>query len=559
VSALDQAPADAAFPTLTAEQQRLLASYGTPDVLETGDYAFVEGQERYDLVLILDGDISIVRRDLAKDEEVVITTHPSGRFLGELNLLTGERTVLAARAVRRSSIVRVSPEALRRLMAAETELSDLIFAALVGRRELLRAGEAAKALKIIGSRYSAQALDLARFVRRRRLPFTCIDLDEPDVGDVDVLLASIGVQRDQLPVVVTPTAVLRRPTIGELADHLGVAYHPVEGRVYDVAIVGGGPAGLAAAVYGASEGLDTLVLDAVGVGGQAGTSSRIENFFGFPTGLSGGELVERGALQAIRLGAETSVPCRVVAADLTGDGFCLRLQDAAEIHARAVVVALGVQYRKLALDRLADLEGAGVYYAATELEARLCDGGPVCVIGGGNSAGQAAVFLSPRCADVRIVIRGADLTHSMSRYLIDRIEAASNITVVPYTEVVALHGVDHLEAVDLRTTDPATGATIVQPETCKGVFSFIGAVPFTEWLAPLVALDERGFVLTDRDIPDDVLDGAEPLPFETSQPGIFAAGDVRHGSVKRVAAAVGEGSSAIRSVHDHLARALVAG
>ena len=542
-----------AFPTLTAEQLARVEPFATRDVVEAGEYAFVEGQATYDLVVILDGGFSIVRRSLADHEgTVVVAQHGPGRFLGELNLLTGERTMYAARADERSEILRVGHDALRRLMASDTELADLLFAAFVARREALRGGEGAKVLRIIGSRYSPLALDLRSFARRRRLAHTWIDLDDADVGDVDVLLASLGVACGDTPVVVSPTAVLRRPTVGELAEHLGVTYQALEGRVRDVVVVGAGPAGLAAAVYGASEGLDTLVLDAIGVGGQAGTSSRIENYFGFPSGLSGGDLVERGGLQATRLGATINAPCRVDSMDVCDQGFRLRLTDGSLVPTRSVVVAVGVQYRKLPLDGLDRFEGAGVYYAATDLEAKACDRGPVVVVGGGNSAGQAAVFLAQQGSPVTIVIRRDDLTSTMSRYLIDRIDAAPDIHVRPNCEVMGLHGDEHLTAVDLCTTDPATGEVTVGQVPCAGMFSFIGAVPFTDWLHEHCALDERGFVLTDRDLPDGGV--VDPLPFETSQPGVFAVGDVRVGSMKRVAAAVGEGASAIRSVHEHLRR-----
>lgn len=397
--------------------------------------------------------------------------HERGRFIGDLNLLTGGRPVVAGRIEVDSTVVRLPPEQLRRMMGAETDLGDLVFAALMARRELLRSGEGAKTLRIVGSQYSARALDLRRFVRRQRLAHTWIN----------------------------------------------------------------------------------LVLDGVGTGGQAGTSSRIENFFGFPAGVSGGELVERGALQASRLGAQIRVPCRVVGLAHAHEGYTLRLADGAEVTARAVVVALGVRYRRLPLERLERFAGAGVYYAATDLESRVCGANPVVVVGGGNSTGQAAIFLAQRGAPVTIAIRGDGLAASMSKYLIDRSDAAPNITVRPHTHVVALHGDGHLQQVTLRTAAP-DGDTTDQMLPCAGMFSFIGAVPFTEWLALHVALDERGFVLTDRDMPAAARNDVTPLPFQTSQP-IFAAGDVRRGSMKRVVAAVGEGASAIRSVHDHLARA----
>jgi thioredoxin reductase (NADPH) len=541
---------DQAFPTLSAEMIATARRYGVESVIAEGDFAFVEGQLHYDLVVIVDGAFSILSRSLEDHLERVVTTHQTGRFLGELSILTGERTTLAARAERDSIVIRIDPTGLRRLMAAETDLSDILFAAFVARREVLRGGADATAIRIIGSRYSASALALRSFARRRRLAHTFIDLDDPDVDDIDVLLDSLEVRRRDTPVVITPTAVLRNPTVGELADHLGFTYRTIDGRVYDVIVVGAGPGGLAAAVYGASEGLDTLVLDAVGPGGQAGTSSRIENFFGFPAGVSGGDLVEQGTLQATRLGATINAPCTVTGLHLTTEGYALSLADGTEIPCRSVVIATGVQYRQLPLERLEDFEGAGVYYAATDLEARVCAGEPVAVVGGGNSAGQAAVYLAQRGCKVTIVIRGDDLTTSMSSYLIDRIEAAPDISVSPRTNVVELHGGASLTEITLESA-PIRTRTVIP---CRGMFSFIGAAPFTEWLIGVVELDGHGFVVTDRDVTTLVCTGVDLLPFETSQPGVFAIGDVRHGSMKRVAAAVGEGSSAIRSVHDHLAR-----
>lgn len=542
------APVDTtAFPTLTPAQLARLAGYGEESAVVAGTSLFVEGQSSYDLIVILEGEADIVWVDPATELETTIATHGAGRFLGELSLLTGQRTFLRGRMRTDGRILRITRTEFRRLLASDPEIGDLIFDALVARREIIVRGAGARSLRIIGSRYSKRALELGSYVRRQRLAFQWIDVDGDDVEDPDVLLASVGARRSDLPVVVTSTATLRNPTVGELAAHLGLVYQPTSLEVLDVVIVGAGPAGLAAAVYGASEGLSTLLVDRVGVGGQAGTSSRIENYMGFPSGISGGELVERAALQAQRLGAQITSPCSVERIEAVCDGYRLGLGDGAVIMARAVVIALGVQYRKLPLDRLAEFEGAGVYYAATELEARVCGSNPVTVIGGGNSAGQAAIHLGQQGAPVTIAIRGADLTASMSTYLIDRIDAAANITVAPFTEVVALHGDTRLTEVTLR--DNRTGVEIRQP--CAGLFSFIGAVPFTEWLAGFVELDDHGFVLTGSELAGRV--DFDPLPFETSRPGVFAAGDVRASSMKRVAAAVGDGSSAIRSVHQRLA------
>lgn len=546
MTGVSTAPDDVAFPTLGDDQLRTLAGYGTDVAVAEGEELFVEGQLRYDFIVILDGEVDIVRHDPATGDETVIATHGTGRFLGELSLLTGQRTFLRGRATRAGRVLRIEPASFRRMLAAETDIGDLVFAAFVARREVLLTG-AASTLRIIGSRYSRTALEIRSYVRRQRLAHTWIDLDGDDVDDVEAFLAGLGVHIGDTPVVITPTAVLRSPTVGDVAAHLGLVYQPTTQKIHDVVIVGAGPAGLAAAVYGASEGLDTLLVDRVGVGGQAGTSSRIENYVGFPSGISGGELVERAALQAQRLGAKITSPCTVVGIESICDGYRVLIADGEALIARTVVVALGVQYRKLPLDDLERFEGAGVYYAATDLEARVCAPGPVTVIGGGNSAGQAAVFLAQQGSPVTIAIRGDDLTASMSSYLIDRIEASPAITVAAHTEVVALHGGDRLEAITVR--DNRTGEA--REVACDGLFSFIGAVPFTDWLAGFVELDDKGFIPTDSGLRGAL--SFDPLPFETSRPGIFAAGDVRAGSMKRVAAAVGDGSSAIRSVHQRIA------
>ena len=322
-----------------------------------------------------------------------------------------------------------------------------------------------------------------------------------------------------------------------------------QGGLFDLAVVGSGPAGLAAAVYGASEGLNTISLDAVAIGGQAGTSSRIENYVGFPNGIAGDELAARAAAQAVRLGARLNAPCEVTGLRVEAGFQVLSLTDGSELPARAVVIASGAHYRRLPIEDLPRYEGAGVYYSATELEARACAGQPVVVVGGGNSAGQAAVFLAHQGCDVTVVIRGDDLRRNMSEYLVERIEESSAIRVRVGTEVRSLTGDPHLAAAGLGPTSGTDLETI----PCTGLFSFIGAIPATSWLGDVVRLDRDGFVLTDRELPDDAVVDRRPLPYETSQPGVFAAGDVRHGSPKRVAAAVGEGSSAVRSVHEYLA------
>jgi thioredoxin reductase (NADPH) len=499
--------------------------------------------------VIVEGSVEILRTSL--DGEVLLAVQPAGRFLGELNLLTGQRPYLTARVAEAGRVLVVPAENLRRLMGAKPDLSDLIFKALVARREVLRSSEGARAIQIVGSRFSNEALALRSFAARNRLPHTWIDLE--DIDDVDVFLARLGVRPRDTPVIVTPPAVLRPPTPGGFAAHQGLTNRPQPGYLLDLVVVGSGPAGLAAAVYGASEGLETVSLDASAIGGQAGNSARIENYVGFASGVSGEELAAAAASQALRLGARLNAPCEV-AGLRAEDGFqVLTLADGSEIPARTVIVASGARYRRLAVDDLERFEGSGVYYAATNLEAQQCAGAEVVVVGGGNSAGQAALFLAQQDSRVKIAIRRDGLADTMSRYLIARIEADPRIEVLSCTEVRALAGDGHLESVVLEHSATDERRTLV----CAGLFCFIGAEPATAWLGEAVALDPKGFVLTDRNLPDEIADGRAfaarpPLPFETSLPGVFAAGDVRLGSLKRVAAAVGEGSSAVRSVHDHL-------
>jgi thioredoxin reductase (NADPH) len=540
---------DTVAPSLTASQIAELTEFGHEQAVTAGDTLYRAGAVAYDFFVVLEGRAEVVRKD--NDGEVLIASYGPGGFLGELNLLTGQRAYLSSRVAESGRVLRVPREDFRRLMSEKPGIADVIFNAFSARRERLRAGDSAGAIRIVGSRYSSDAMALRAFATRSHLPHEWIDLEE--AVDPDVLLAGMGLRPRDTPAVITPTAVLRQTSPGEFAEHLGLTFRPVPGTLFDLVVVGTGPAGLASAVYGASEGLNTVTLDAFAVGGQAGASSRIENYAGFPNGVSGEDLVARTAIQAQRLGARLNAPC--VAAGLRPEhGFhVVVLADGSEIPCRSVIVASGARYRRLAVDDLQRFEGAGVYYAATDLEARICTGRDVTVVGGGNSAGQAAIYMSQHGCRVRIAIRRDDLSETMSRYLIERIEASPVIEVLANTEVRSLAGHNHLEEVVLRHNPSGTDTTIA----CGGLFCFIGAEPATTWLSDTVALDSRGFILTDRDLPDEgtaapLFAGRDPLPFETSMMGVFAVGDVRHGSLKRVAAAVGEGSSAVRSVHEHL-------
>ena len=538
----------AAFPQLSDANLAALERLGVRRAVAAGEYLYREGDASYDFYVVLSGAVEIFVK--SEGQERIIARHGAGRFLGELNLLTGQRVFVSARVAEAGEVIAVRRDALRRLIATDASLSDKILAAFLARRAILMSG-AASAIRVIGSRFSPDFGRIREFLVRSRIPHEWLDPDADP--EVERLLREFAIAPQDLPVVIATGAVLRHPTPGALADYLGLSVGKLPDRCFDLIVVGAGPAGLAAAVYGASEGLRTLVIEMVAVGGQAGSSSRIENYLGFPTGISGGDLTQRATVQAQKFGASISSPCTAVSLREEAGHLVLRLSDGTDAPSRAVIVATGARYRRLDAVGLERFESRGVYYAATELEARSCAGSPVVVAGGGNSAGQAALFLATAGSAVTIVIRGPDLAASMSRYLVDRIEADKRIAVRRDTGIVALEGGETLTGVRVR--GPGGEETLAS----TALFSFIGADPASEWLSGFVALDEAGVVLTDRSLERKYLDGRwealrrSPLPFETSHPGLFAVGDVRSGSTKRVAAAVGEGSAAVRSVHAYLA------
>jgi thioredoxin reductase (NADPH) len=537
-----------AFPVLDDELLNRLRSYGVPEDVEVGDLAITPGQVSRGLVIVDTGAVDILTAPTGDDEPELVVRHLPGAFVGELNLLTGQRTYVTGRVSAAGRIHRISPEAFRRLMDTDPELSDLVLRAFLARRELLREGPAARSLEIIGSSLSSDALALRTYAARQRLPHQWFD---SETAEGQALMTAAGLTVGDLPAVLLPGQVLRRTTSGVLAEQLGLSYHGGADRVVDLIVIGAGPAGLAAAVYGASEGLDTVLLDSVAAGGQAAASSRIENYLGFPSGLSGADLTGRAAVQALKFGAQISTPCQAVDLAVTGEQLRVILSDGVEIVGRSVIIATGARYRALPLERWSDFEGAGIYYAATEIEARICADRPVAVIGGANSAGQAALYLASRGGAVTLVVRGPELQAGMSAYLADRLLADARITVRTDAEVTALHGDSALAGITVA--ERSTG--VAAEQECRGLFCFIGAEPATSWMTGQVALDEDGFIRTDVQLDPEDLDGTweslgrSPLPFETSAPAVFAAGDVRHGSMKRVAAAVGEGASAVRSVH----------
>jgi thioredoxin reductase (NADPH) len=539
---------DEAFPTLDAADMALVTQLGVRRQVSEGEYLFREGDDSYDFFVVVSAEVDIV---VAVDGgESVIVHHGPGRFLGELNMLSGLRVFVSARVVSPGEVVVVSRDRLRQLMATNPRLGDTILAAFVARRGLLMTG-AAPAIRVIGSRFSPESLRIGEFLLRTHIPHEWLDADSDP--QVEALLGQFGIAATELPVVIATGTVLRQATPGDVAAYLRLTVESLPDRCFDLVVVGGGPAGLAAAVYGASEGLRTLGVEMTAPGGQAGMSSRIENYLGFPMGISGEELTQRAIIQAEKFGASLTVPCTVVSLGSRAGHLVVRLSDGSEVAGRAVIAATGASYRRLEASRLSDFEGNGVYYAATDMEARICGRSPVVVVGGGNSAGQAAIFLSQGGCGVTLVIRGSDLGKDMSRYLVERVEADPHITVQTRATIVALDGDETLRAVHLNGPD----GTIVLP--CSGLFSFIGADPSSGWLNGCAALDDAGFVLTDLSLTPDQLGqdwqtaARSPLPFESSHPGLFAVGDLRSGSTKRVAAAVGEGSASVRSVHQYLA------
>ncbi len=537
-----------AFPTLTEAELGYLQGHGSRRRMQAGDYLFRQGERSYEFYVVLSGAVEIISH--ANGEDHLITRHEAGRFIGELNLVTGLRVFVSARVAESGEVLVLSQDALRSVIATQPELSDVILKALMARRGLLLSS-AAESLRLIGSRFSVETRRTREYLTRSRVPHEWLDPDQDPA--IEALLQATGVDPADLPVVFTGDTVLRQVSAGSLAEYLGLTVASLPSRSFDLVIAGGGPAGLAAAVYGASEGLRTLVVEMVAIGGQAGTSSRIENYLGFPTGVSGDELTQRALVQAEKFGAYLTSPCAAASLREDNGHLLIRLSDGTEVGARAVIAASGARYRRLELDRLEEFEGNGVYYAATESEARVCGGSPVLVVGGGNSAGQAAIFLADSGSSVTMVLRSGDLGRNMSRYLVDRIELHPRIDVRLQAQVTALYGERSLS--EVRITGPDTSEVI----PCSGLFSLIGADPSSDWLCSCAALDEHGFVLTDLSLTDAHLDvswqsaGRRPLPFETSRQGLFAVGDLRSGSMKRVASAVGEGSAAVRSVHQYLA------
>ena len=532
-----------AFPRLNDEQRARLRAIGTVREIRPGDVLFREGDETYDFYVVENGAVAIV--DGYGGEDRVIAVHGRHRFLGELNLLTGGTVYLTAVVRDPGSVIQVPVDRLRHVIADDEELSNIIMRAFLERRSILIG--LGTGHRLVGSRFSRDTHRLREFLARNRVPYHWFDLE--DDAQAEELLRAAGVDPEETPVVIVSGGdVLRNPTNAELAARIGIGDRGAPPAMCDVVIVGGGPAGLAAAVYAASEGLDTQVVEAVAFGGQASTSSRIENYLGFPAGISGSELAERALVQAAKFGARLVVSGDAAAIDVDDGHYAIELANGETVRGRTVVVATGAQYRRIAVPDLDRYEGNGVFYAATQAEAQLCSGAPVVIVGGGNSAGQAAIFLSQSNTSCALLVRGDDLGSSMSRYLVDEIERDGRVDVQTHTQVVELEGDGGLEAVLAEDTRSRKRRRL----PARALFVLVGASPHTGWLRDFLSVDRHGFVLTGRDVTDVARFGDRPLFFETSRPGIFAVGDVRSGSIKRVASAVGEGSTAVQLIHQRL-------
>ncbi len=540
-----------AFPVLTAEHISRIRPLSKVRNVKAGEILFEPGDNEIPFFVLLSGAMEIVQPD--RQGERLIVNHDAGEFTGEMTMISGRRGLVRGRVTAAGEFLEMSSADLRNLVARDGELSEIFMRAFILRRVALINHNLGNAI-LLGSLHSAQTLRLREFLTRNGHPFTYVDLDTDKTSQE--LLDHFQIKVEEIPVVICNNrTVLRNPSIKELARCLGMNENITVAEVRDVVVVGAGPSGLAAAVYGASEGLDVLVIEAESPGGQAGSSSRIENYLGFPMGVSGRELAGRAAAQAQKFGAKMLIAANVMRLNCERRPYELTVDCGQTIRARTVVIASGAQYNKPKIENLGKFEGQGVYYGATFIEAQVCGKDESIVVGGGNSAGQAAVYLSQQTGSkVHILVRSERLSDTMSRYLIQRIEENPLIELHYCTEIVGLEGDTQLERVTWRNKN--TGET--STHDIRHVFIMTGGAPRTEWLKDCVAMDNKGFIVTGRDLDPVLHDHRWPLPraplmLETSLPGVFAVGDVRSGNVKRVASAVGEGSIAISLVHRSLA------
>lgn len=530
---------DLAFPKLTEEMVERVRSYAREETLPADVPLFTRGERQVDMFVVLDGEVD-VSLPTANGESKTIAHHQRFDFSGELNLLTSQGSLVEGRTVKESRLLRIPRNELQRLMRAEGDIANLITSATIWRRIGIL-GEETSGVVLMGHANDAETTELQRFLIRNSYPHRIVE--EP-AEEVSLPADDLSDHESTLPaVILSDGRTLHRPTIAQLADELGITELPDPEMIYDVTVVGAGPSGLAAAVYAASEGLCTIVIESTAPGGQAGTSSRIENYLGFPTGISGQRLASRAQLQALKFGVRFAISRETITAEQVDGIHKLTLAGGIPVRSRSVVVASGAQYRKLSVENYGRFENCGIYYAATAMESVFCRDKEVIVVGGGNSAGQAAIFLSGVARHVHHIVRGKSLASTMSQYLVSRIENSSRITLYAQSEIAKLEGRSSLESVTWINRE--TGESIVKP--IESVFAMIGAEPNSGWLFGTVRLDKKGFILTGG------TDGFESTPYATSVPGMFAVGDVRSKSVKRVASAVGEGSVVISDVHNYLA------
>jgi len=540
---------DQAFPTLTEAQIARIAAHGHRRKVERGEVLVKAGARNASFFVVVSGRLDIIQFSDGVETRVVV--HKPGQISGELNLLSGRRAVFSVRAGEAGEVIEVDHQHLLEIVQTDADLSEIFMRAFLLRRARLIASGIGDVL-LIGSRHSQETLRIQEFLTRNSHPYLSIDLDRDT--SVQELLDRFQVAVSDIPLLICRgEVVLRNPSNHDIADCLGFNDPIDQAQMHDTVVVGAGPSGLAAAVYAASEGLDVMVLESGAPGGQAGSSSRIENYLGFPSGIAGQELTARAYAQTQKFGAHLMITKAATRLRCNTRQYVIETDDGAQILARTVIIATGAEYRKLPLENISQFEGAGVYYSATFIESQLCAGEEVCVVGGGNAAGQAAVSLAQSARHVHMLVRSDGLADTMSRYLIRRIEEDPRITVHTRTEIAALEGEDHLESVHLRRHDGAT-----EQKDVRHVFVMTGAAPSTRWLDGCVVLDDHGFIKTGSELSPDDLATAHwslaraPHLLETSKPGVFAVGDVRAGNIKRVASAVGEGSIAVSFVHQAL-------
>jgi thioredoxin reductase (NADPH) len=545
---------DQLWPTLTAAQIARVEKYGKRRQVQAGDVLIEAGQEEFPLFVVVDGELEVVRPACEGEDDQLVVIYQRGSFSGELNLIAGRRPVATVRVTKAGEVIEVQRDALLAIVQTDVELSEILMRAFILRRVLLLEKGFGDVL-ILGSEFSPETLQIREFLARNAHPAMYVDLDRDAMAQE--ILDHFHVSADDIPLVICRReVVLRNPTNAEIADCLGFnqAIDVDESHVRDVVIVGAGPAGLGAAVYAASEGLDVLMIEANAPGGQAGSSMRIENYLGFPSGITGQELATRAFTQAEKFGAQMMIAKGAVRLRCDQRPYAVEIDDGTRVSAHTIIIATGAEYRRLPIDNLSHFNGAGVYYFATPMEAQLCKDEKVMIVGAGNSAGQAAVYLAGKTNGVIMLVRKGELAESMSRYLVRRIEENPSIEVRTKCEIVAVEGDNHLERVRCRNGE--TGAESV--EDIRHLFVMTGALPATKWLDGCLTLDERGFLKTGPALTAEDLEAAQwplaraPHLLETSRPRVFAVGDVRGGNIKRVASAVGEGSIAVAFVHQVL-------